>query len=351
MSRGLPESVVLAHYLRPTQIPNGVADWATTTLEALASRDPALARPAGRARAGEPIDQADAERVAVALARYLALSGDYTYTSRLTRADKKADPVEEFLTRTKSGHCQRYAAGLVLALRSLGVPSQYVLGFKGWDADPQDPESIVIRQEHAHAWAEVLVTRPAPGGVTWHWLSVDPTPGGVEAEANPGSWLDTASDQGRAFFLDFIVGYNPDRRQKAVAALIAWFTRAGWQWLAGFVVLAAASLMAPRVRRRFRLATPLPARPTTGVEGYDRFRAAMASVNVEPLPGETPSEFARRASVWLGERDPSLVELPLEVTAAMQRERYAGLPPEPGDAARLTAMLERAKLALQAQRD
>ena len=349
LTRGQPEVVTLAPYIRLKQVPPGVARWAAATLQRLATLEPKLAAAAARARAGLPIDPTDTERVAKAFAHHLAHSSDYTYTSRLTRLDIKADPVEEFLTRTKSGHCQRYAAGLVLALRSLGMPSQYVLGFKGWEADPERPNVMLIRHEHAHAWAEVLVPRTANGDVKWHWLSLDPTPDGVAAGEDPGSWLDTASDQGRTFFLDFIVGYNPDRRQKTVAAAKEWFARAGWQWLVGFIALATVSLLAPRVRRQFHFAPAAPPRPTTGIAVYDHFRLTLARAGLEPQPGETPREFANRATDWLASHDPSLQALPHDVTEAMQSERYAGQPADLAETTRLIALLEKLAMTVTAQ--
>ena len=91
-------------------------------LAAAAERDPALEGALGGA-------QSDPQRLmpgglraawpARSCAEF-ATSGEFAYTLKLERIDRDSDPVEEFLTATKAGHCQRFAGALALMLRSLG---------------------------------------------------------------------------------------------------------------------------------------------------------------------------------------------------------------------------------------
>jgi acetyl/propionyl-CoA carboxylase alpha subunit len=68
----------------------------------------------------------------------------------------------------------------------------------------------------------------------WHWLSLDPTPPGGEATdaTTVGAWLDDARATWATFFMDFIVGYNPARRQRAVDTATDWLERWWWAVLA-----------------------------------------------------------------------------------------------------------------------
>ena len=71
------------------------------------------------------------ERVGRALEKHLAQSGEYGYTLDLRRQDASLDPAMDFLVNVKAGHCERFASALALMLRSQGVPSRVVVGFRG----------------------------------------------------------------------------------------------------------------------------------------------------------------------------------------------------------------------------
>ena len=70
---------------------------------------------------------------ACALEAYLRESGKFTYTLQMEIFDPKLDPVEDFLVNRKSGHCEYFASALALLLRSVGIRSRVVNGFKGGD--------------------------------------------------------------------------------------------------------------------------------------------------------------------------------------------------------------------------
>jgi transglutaminase-like putative cysteine protease len=78
-------------------------------------------------------------------------------------------PVEEFLTRRKSGHCETFATAMALVLREHGIPSRLVTGFAGGERGPFG-SYYLVRGLDAHAWVEAWC---GPG---YGWIAFDPTP-------------------------------------------------------------------------------------------------------------------------------------------------------------------------------
>ena len=79
------------------------------------------------------------------------------------------NPVEEFLTRRKSGHCETFATAMALVLREHGIPSRLVTGFAGGERGPFG-SYYLVRGRDAHAWVEAWC---GPG---YGWIAFDPTP-------------------------------------------------------------------------------------------------------------------------------------------------------------------------------
>ena len=63
------------------------------------------------------------------------------------------NPVEEFLTQRKSGHCETFATAMALVLREHGIPSRLVTGFAGGERGPFG-SYYLVRGLDAHAWVE-----------------------------------------------------------------------------------------------------------------------------------------------------------------------------------------------------
>jgi transglutaminase-like putative cysteine protease len=136
---------------------------------------PRLRQLALKASGGEKLtDSTDSEtaeqarRIVDRLCRYLRDSGEYVYSLDTSAKDPKLDPVEDFLVNRKRGHCEYFASALVLMLRSVGVPSRMVSGFKGGTVNAISG-AYEVEQRHAHVWVEALI-----GGD--RWVTVDPTP-------------------------------------------------------------------------------------------------------------------------------------------------------------------------------
>jgi protein-glutamine gamma-glutamyltransferase len=104
--------------------------------------------------------------------------GGYTYT--LTPGTYGSEAIDEFWLDRKLGFCEHFAVSFVFIMRSLQVPARIVTGYQGSDPEPVDG-FYVVRQSHAHAWAEYW-----QAGVGW--VRVDPTaavaPDRIQASRN-----------------------------------------------------------------------------------------------------------------------------------------------------------------------
>jgi transglutaminase-like putative cysteine protease len=312
------------------------------------------------------VDPADYEAVGRAFRDYLAGSGEFRYDLTLRRQDKGLDPIEDFLFNTKSGHCERFASALALALRGVGVPTAFVMGFKGCDADGDG--RYVIRQEHAHAWVEILVPRPTPDGFRlpprptgevdppppelWHWLTLDPTPDGGTETTNPSNlagWFDTARENWVQFFHDFIIGYNADRHRDAVATVSRTAGEYRWHLAAAGGILIVYLFGQPGLRwwrrRQERLAGPRH----TGLVWYDRYLDGLAAHGFPVPPGLTPREYAGAVADRFRSHPATvaLADLPGTVAEAFYTVRYAGCPLDPSREAALLAAVNEFSAALR----
>lgn len=319
-----------------------------------AGRLPAAARPD---RNTERVADEHHEAVARAVAGYFARGGrvtdsstekgEFTYTTTLDRTDRTLDPLVDFLKNTRAGHCEWYAGATALVLRAVGVPAQLVTGFRGWDMDEEG--NLVVRQRHAHAWVEVLVSRPPPPGFAfdpktpadrrnhdrvWHWMTVDPTPGtDGEQTAAKKNWFEQSAD----WITDFLLRFDKTKQQQAVEALLQ-LLAAGWPWATGGAVVGLGGFVGWRwwTRRQAN-------RPTfDGPDWYARFQAALAARGFTRTPGQTPREFADAIAAAL----PVIAEAVQFVTSKLYRVRYAGTPLKPDEEQQVVAAVEQMEQTL-----
>jgi len=87
----------------------------------------------------------------------------------------------DFMTQTRAGHCEYFAAATALLLRAGGVPARYATGFAvvEWSAIEG---AYIVRTRHAHAWTRAFVNG--------RWTEVDNTPASwaVEEENEAPVW-------------------------------------------------------------------------------------------------------------------------------------------------------------------
>ena len=150
-----------AQRARFLQIPNGQID----------PRVIALAHQI-TARAGN-----DRARIA-AVASYLMTNNKYSLRARMGRGD----PVSTFILEHKAAHCEYFASAAVIMLRAVGIPSRYVVGY--YAHENAGPDTTVVRQRDAHAWAESWARGAG-------WVTVDATPGDGRPDVDPpvAAWL------------------------------------------------------------------------------------------------------------------------------------------------------------------
>lgn len=84
------------------------------------------------------------------------------------RSYHPGDPIEDFLLNNRVGHCQYFAAAMVVLLRLNGIPSRVVNGFTSGEYNEYG-DYWTVRMKHAHAWVQVY----AGNGL---WVTEDPTP-------------------------------------------------------------------------------------------------------------------------------------------------------------------------------
>jgi protein-glutamine gamma-glutamyltransferase len=101
------------------------------------------------------------------LESYLKDSGEFQYKLNVKQVRKDVDPNIDFLLYRKTGYCENFASALALMIRSLGVPSRVVIGYKGGEVN-NISGSYEIEQRHAHAWVEAYINNI--------WITLDPTP-------------------------------------------------------------------------------------------------------------------------------------------------------------------------------
>jgi protein-glutamine gamma-glutamyltransferase len=92
-----------------------------------------------------------------------------------------------FLTDSRSGTSEQFAAAYVLMARAVGIPARLVVGFRPGPAGPDGVQ--VVRNGDAFAWPEVAV---AGAG----WVPLDPT-GGAREATGPSAATDAATETAR----------------------------------------------------------------------------------------------------------------------------------------------------------
>ncbi len=76
-------------------------------------------------------------------------------------------PLADFMTRTKSGHCEYFATAAAILLRAAGVPTRYATGYAVMEYSELE-DAWIVRARHAHAWTRAWVDG--------RWIDLDPTP-------------------------------------------------------------------------------------------------------------------------------------------------------------------------------
>ncbi len=334
----------------------------------------------------------DPHRRAKALEHHLRDSGEYGYTLNMDVVDRTIDPVIDFLSNRKQGHCEYFASALTLLLRSQSIPARMVNGFKGGDWSSFG-QVLSVRQKHAHSWVEALVPDATTGKL--HWITLDPTPATARAAslAEVGginkNWRQV-TDFVRYIWIFYILGFNSERQRALLyqpISELAAEARKGFsvmgEWLRatiaelltfkdlgqffsrrGFVVSFSLLVLLVLLYRVTRwvfvrilrwLHGPLnnDSAAAAGVVFYRRLVSLLAEFGLERPPAETQQEFARRAMIYLtgrGSETAVVAEVPSHIVDAFYRIRFGHRELNSSDLAQLEKSLDALEACLHPEK-
>jgi len=139
---------------------------------------------------------------AALLERYLMTN--FAYTLQLPRATPQ-DPLADFLFVRKKGHCEYFASSMAIMLRTLGIPSRVVNGFRTSEFNDVT-SNYVIRASSAHSWVEAYFPE-------YGWISFDPTPGAPRAGVTGWSRMLLYVDAMASFWREWVVNYDVNHQR------------------------------------------------------------------------------------------------------------------------------------------
>jgi len=196
------------------------------------------------------------------------LSGvDFLYTLELPPLPAN-NAVDAFIMETRRGHCELFASALALMLRSQGVPTRVVNGYRGGEWNDTD-RSYIVRQSDAHLWLEVLFP-------DFGWIKFDPSPSGDLVLTNISQlkrFLSGYALRGKMFWYQEVVGFHrgfnmerlkdvsvavfgriwsPQEREQTGARTGSSGIPAALAWLAVLTVLISFTLMLTWHRRNYK---------------------------------------------------------------------------------------------------
>jgi len=341
---------------------------------------PGLRAIAARVLEQRGIDPADRVAAARALNDYLSTSGQYLYSLEAQARDRQVDPLEDFVSTHRLGHCEYFAGALVMMLRSQGIPARMAIGFKGGEWNPLGMY-YQVQQLHAHAWVEVYLTsdqippedfseEEVPRSA---WLTLDPTQGTQEssmAARHQGflARLRQSIDYGQVLWTNYVIGLNFKRQRQGIYDPLAqgvsaavdnivsrqvwqermrwlsssplgtfweWYRRHWFSWRGGLVAAAfsfalISTYLAVRwlldALRRWGLVGGSRGRDEPVLEIYRRLEAALRARGLERQAGQTAREFALAAGGELAEdiEHHRVAHLPRRIVDTFHRVRFGG---------------------------
>ncbi|TWU51335.1 transglutaminase TgpA family protein [Rubripirellula reticaptiva] len=154
--------------------------------------------------------------------QFLATSQEFEYTLKLdAKRYPGMDPIEQFVTIDKRGHCQYFASALAMMLRSEGIPARIVVGYHT-DEYNEIGDHYIARQLHAHAWVEALIRKDQldhnrnvygqPSSEAY-WLRLDPTPSSGRFREGP-SGVGQVFDMAQNMWDDYVVEMDGKQQKK-----------------------------------------------------------------------------------------------------------------------------------------
>lgn len=170
-----------------------------------------------------PLESRTTSSVATHFEEFLKTDPQFSYTLNLDATPiPNVDPVEQFLSVDRRGHCQYFASSLALMLRSVGIPCRVVVGYRTEEYNPIG-KYYIARQLHAHSWVEALLDRdqiPADAHLAgqftapYYWMRLDPTPAASETDDGNREGVDGLISMANNIWEDYVVDMDPERQGK-----------------------------------------------------------------------------------------------------------------------------------------
>lgn len=112
--------------------------------------------------------------------------GGFRYSLYRDGPDPGPKALEEFLIKTRAGHCEYFATAAVLLLRSAGIPARFAAGYSVQEYSKLE-RAWIARDRHAHAWALAYVDGA--------WIELDATPASwASVENGRAPWWEALRD-------------------------------------------------------------------------------------------------------------------------------------------------------------
>jgi transglutaminase-like putative cysteine protease len=302
---------------------------------------------------------------AAAIENYLRTR--FGYTLELPQTAVK-DPIANFLFERKQGHCEYFASSMAVMLRTLGIPSRVVNGFRT-DEFNDLTGNYVVRAKDAHAWVEAYF----PG---YGWQTFDPTPAG--ASGTPQGWnrLALYVDAMASFWRDWVVSYDTSHQfalgqaafsgtrgmwdgarkwaQIHYEAMLKWARRSQdrvehspgrWAVLGGAIAVVLLLLgnlgrIARLLHEKWLHAHPERSPEQAAAMWYRRMARALARRGMAKPAAQTPQEFVKRIE------DSRLREPVARFTAVYESARFGN---SVDDAQRLPELYEEVESAARSR--
>ena len=107
---------------------------------------------------------------ALMLQDYFRLDGGFRYDLEVHA--QGIDSLEDFLFEARAGYCEQFASAFAALARSIDLPARVAVGFTWgeWDPERGADGAYVVQGRHAHAWPEVYFAGTG-------WIRFEPTPG------------------------------------------------------------------------------------------------------------------------------------------------------------------------------
>jgi len=125
--------------------------------------------------------------------------------------------VDRFLLRERAGHCEYFAAGMVVLLNAVDVPARIAGGYYGGRINPLTGY-YTLRREDAHAWTEVWDGQ--------RWLTFDATPAamrpGTAAENRFASYFAAIGDSLTFFWDRYVLTFGIGDQITLFTDMITW---------------------------------------------------------------------------------------------------------------------------------